>query len=75
MKHRYRGQLNNKKVVDIIDFEGEYAICDHGDGKMHIDDFNTIYFPKDVFKKDILGLEVEKVEIKKTQPKKTIKKS
>lgn len=68
MKHKYRGQLNNKKMVDIFDFDGEYAKCDHGDGKIHIDEFNTIFFPRDTFKKDILGMEIKKVE-KKAQPK------
>jgi len=52
-------------MVDIIDFDGEFANCAHGIGKIHIDEFNCIFIPKDIFKKDILGLEIEEVEIVK----------
>ncbi len=64
MKYKYRGQLNNKKMVDIFNFDGELAKCDHGAGEIHIDEFNCIFFPRDTFKKDVLGMDVDKVEIK-----------
>ena len=68
MKYKYRGELVNGKVVDVFDFDGDVAKCDHGDGNIHIDGFNTIFIPKDVFKKDIL--KVEEVIKTKTASKK-----
>ena len=65
---KFRGQLNNKQVVDIIDFEGEFAICDQL-GKIHIDEFNTIFYPTVKFKLEVLNIidEVKEVEVVKTE--------
>lgn len=70
MKYKYRGQLNGGQMVDIFDFDGEYAKCDGKVEKIHIDEFNCIFFPKDTFKKDILGMEIEKVEVKEVSKQK-----
>jgi len=72
MKYIYRGELNNGKMVDIFKFEGEYAVCDHKMGKIHIDEFNTIYFPRDTFKKQMLKIDVEEIKLEK---KSSVKKS
>ena len=65
MKYKYRGQLNNGKMVDIFDFDGQHAKCDHNIGKIHIDDFNSMIVPRETFKKEFLGMEVKEVKIEK----------
>lgn len=62
MKYKYRGQLNNGKMVDIFDFDDEFANCDHNMGKIHIDEFNTIFLSRETFKKDILKKKEVKVK-------------
>lgn len=75
MKHRYRGELNSGKVVNIFDFDGRIAKCDNGFGDIDIDEFNTIFYPKNLFEKEVLGItdiveateEVVEVSEKKTK--------
>jgi len=55
MKFQFRGQLNDKTVVDIIKFDKDVALCNNG-VKINIDEFNTIFYQKDKFKKEILGI-------------------
>lgn len=56
MRYKYRGQLNNKTVVDIIEFDGETAKCDNG-VDINISEFNTIFVPASVFKSEFLLIE------------------
>lgn len=49
MKFNYRGQLKDGKMIDIIDFENDLAICDK-DIKIKIDEFQTIFVPTEIFK-------------------------
>lgn len=73
MKHEFRGQLRNtKKVVDILRFESEIAKCDHGEGDIHIDEFNCIFCPTEKFK-EIMGLNTEEVVDEEIFPKRKVK--
>lgn len=71
-KYEYRGQLKSGKIVDIFNFEGLMASCDHGDGEIHIDDFNCIFCPTEKFK-EIMGLNTEEVVDEEIFPKRKVK--
>lgn len=62
MKHKYRGELNTGKVVNIFDFDGDIAKCDNGFGDININDFNTIFYPAQTFKTEVLGIQEKSVE-------------
>lgn len=71
---KHRGQLNNKSLVDIFEFNGRIAKC--GDSiDRDIDEFNTIFYSAQSFKKEILKIEEESVveeeiQIEDIKPKK-----
>lgn len=66
MKYKFRGQLTNLKMVDIFDFKEEYALCDHDMGKIHIDEFQTVFVPVNTFKEKFIA---KKKAIRKKQDK------
>ena len=71
MKYKFRGQLNDGTMVDIFDFENDFAKCDHKKGNIHIDEFNSIIIPRDTFKKEFLKKEIEEVKFEKMVSKKS----
>ena len=62
MKFNYRGQLKDGSMVDIIDFDGEKALCDK-DITINIEDIQTIFVPSEVFRDKF-------IKVKKTRSKK-----
>jgi len=63
MKFKFRGSIKDtKEIVDIYNFEGRIAKC--GDSKdRDIDEFNTIFYPKETFAKEILNVNSENEKV------------